>query len=304
MEFKLIQCPLPFAEPVNVLRIEDTVLDTGHPDDASTSILIEHLEGGDLKGVKQILVTHPHVDHAGGSKVLPQIGEMPHVILKGAERILDSFSDYLLQSREEQYKLLSQGDPVLLQMVEAVGKTYFPAERDFGLVNIVRAVESGDEIPVGNTALRAIAAPGHEENHMILFHEPSATLFSGDLIMNSAHFNRAPLTPDIAEYERSLQRVLELGPKLIVPSHGTPIANASEHLEKCLANVGKVKTRIMTTLETLTEATHLDLAKQIFNVADASKAGTLSLVVWCYLESLEEEGKIRLNRDSFAAMLQ
>src|SRR4030042_6657916 len=105
MDFKVVQVPLPFAEPTNLIRIGDALIDTGHIDDASTAVLFQHLDGGDLKGIKEVILTHPHVDHASASAGVPKIGEMPHTILKGAEKVINNLSEYLLKARQEQHRL-------------------------------------------------------------------------------------------------------------------------------------------------------------------------------------------------------
>lgn len=204
----------------------------------------------------------------------------------------------------EQRRLFAGDDETLLQMLQVIGGAYFPAEREYHPVNVTRIVESGDEIPVGHISFKVIYTPGHEPNHMALFHEPSGTLFSGDLIANSGHFSSAPLTSDVAAYERSLEKVLELGPRLIVPSHGDPIENPVEHVNKCMTNAQNMKREILKALEKFEEATHLKIAKDIFNATDPSKEGTLSLIVWCYLECLAEEGMISLDKDAQIARLK
>jgi glyoxylase-like metal-dependent hydrolase (beta-lactamase superfamily II) len=304
MDFKIVQIPQPFSEPTNVIRIGDTLIDTGHVDDASTAVLRDQLESGDLKGVKEVIITHPHVDHVSASAGLPEIAKMPHTVFRGAEQVIENLADYLLKAREQQRELLAGADETLSQMVEFVARAYFPAEREYGALNISRIVESGDDIRAGQVDLRVIHTPGHEANHMALFNEASGVLLSGDLIANSAHFNKAPLTPDIAQYERSLQIVLELRPKLIVPSHGHPIEDAMAHVKKCLENVNDIKGRILKSLENLGEATHVEIEREVFASADQSKAGALALVILCYLECLELEGKVSLDKASHIARLK
>ena len=304
MDFKIVQIPQPFSEPTNVIRIGDTLIDTGHVDDASTAVLRDQLESGDLKGVKEVIITHPHVDHVSASAGLPEIAKMPHTVFRGAEQVIENLAEYLLKAREQQRELLAGADETLSQMVEFVARAYFPAEREYGSLNISRIVESGDNIRAGQVDLRVIHTPGHEANHMALFDEASGVLLSGDLIANSARFNKAPLTPDIAKYERSLQIVLELQPKMIVPSHGHPIEDAMAHVRKCLANVNDMKGRILKSLENLGEATHLEIERDAIGSADPSKAGAVALVILCYLECLEVEGKVSLDKVSHIARLK
>jgi glyoxylase-like metal-dependent hydrolase (beta-lactamase superfamily II) len=304
MDFKIVPIPQPFFEQNNVIRIGDAILDTCHVDDASTKVLLAQLEEGDLKGVKTVIVTHPHIDHVGASAGLPEIGEMPHTVLRGAETVIATLGDYMLRAREEQKKLLAHRDEDLGKMIDITGNMYFPADRDYGAVNITRTVQEGDEIPAGDVVLRVVCTPGHEKNHMALLHEPSGIVFSGDLVTNNAQFNRAPLTPNIAEYERSLSRLLALGPNILVPSHGAVIDNAVEHLEKCLANVRDVKTRILEGLAKYPGTSHLELSRQVFDVTDPIKVVAVAVVTWCYLECLESEGKVVLDRDEQAASLR
>ena len=150
MEFTIVSMPQPFFEPCNVIRIGDTILDTSHVDDASTKTFLEQWKKGDLKGVKEVIATHPHIDHVGASAGVSEIGEMPHTVFKGAERVIASLGEYMLESREEQKKLLAHRDEELGKMIDFMGNLYFPADREYGAVNITRLVEEGDEIPAGN----------------------------------------------------------------------------------------------------------------------------------------------------------
>ena len=303
MDFKIVQVPQPFFEPVNLIRIGDAVLDTGHVDDASTKVVLEHFETGDLKGVTEVVVTHPHIDHVGASAGVPTLGEMPHTVLRGAEQVIVNLGEYMLGAREEQKHLLALRDPETAAMIDITGNIYFPADREYGSVNISRIVDPGDEIDLGEACLRVISTPGHEANHMALYHEPSSTVFSGDLVTNNAQFSRTPLTPNIGDYERSLYKLLELAPQRIVPSHGTVIEDGTDHLRRCLANVEDIKSRVMDALGEMGEASHLELGKQVFEVTDPLKRVALVLVTWCYLEYLESEGKVVLDRDEQMARL-
>ena len=297
MDFKIVQIPAPLFESTNVIRIGDTIIDTGHVDDASTSILLQQLESGDLRGVGEVIITHPHIDHVGASAGAPTVSEMPHILYRGAERVVENMSEYLWNSREEQKRLLPPVSEALLQTIEEIWDVYFPVQRKYHSINISKTVESGDVILAGDMILKVIHTPGHEPNHMALFHEASGTLFSGDLIANSAHFSAAPLTSNVGAYERSLERIIELSPKLIVPSHGTLIDSPMEHIETCVANLQNMKTKILNALEKLEEATNWEIIDDIFDVTDLAKRGTLALIVCYYLERLDEEGVISLDKD-------
>jgi glyoxylase-like metal-dependent hydrolase (beta-lactamase superfamily II) len=209
---------------------------------------MEELEKGALEGVRQVIVTHPHIDHAG--------------------------------------------------------PTIFPSDRTYEEVNISRFVEPDDVVEAGEVSLRVIHTPGHEASHMVLFHEPSGTLFSGDLILNSARFTRSPLALSLRDYERSLRRLLELRPKVIVPSHGDAIDNPMEHLSRCLESVKDVKRKIAEMLEDRTEATHVEIAKELFEPEDILQTIVATVSTWAYLEDLDEEGEVLLDRKEQVAQLR
>jgi len=200
----------------------------------------------------------------------------------------------MLEVRKEQLELFSLGSK---DAIREFLDSYFPVNQHYRDVNISRVVEEGEEIRVGKVTLRVIHTPGHEANHMALYHKPSGTLFSGDLIMDNAQFMYALLTSSVRDYEDSLRKVLRLKPRLIVPSHGGPIENPTEHLNKCLENVQRTKERILNTLMERGEITHFQLVESLFSAADPMGVGFLAAVVLSYLDYLEEEGKVVVRRN-------
>lgn len=296
MNFEIIKIPQPFFEPTNVIRIEDTIIDAGHVGELSTNALAEQLERGSLQDVKEVIITHPHIDHVGVSVALARLAEKPHIVFRGSEWIIQHFTEYTLQVRDEQERLLAGVNPTVGKALWEFFKIYFPLDQEYERVNISRAVEAEDEINMGDIALRVIHTPGHEVSHMALFHKSSGTLFSGDLIGKSAHFNPAPLSSSIADYEESLKRVRDLSPQLIVPAHGDVIDNPVEHVNECLANVQDMKGRILDVLEKCPEATSAEIANEIFKGSDPMKAGIQNALVLLYLERLNEEGAGCSNR--------
>lgn len=294
LDFELIRIPQPFFKPISIVRIGNIILDTGHMSDMSTKVLREQLESGKLKGTREIIITHPHVDHVGGSEALAEVAEKPHTVFKGGDKIIRDFIGYLLEVRKEQLKLFSLGsEDLVCEFLDS----YFPVNRYYRDVNICRVVEEGEEIRIGEVTLRVIHTPGHEAHHMALYHRPSGILFSGDLIAYNAQFMYAPLTSSVRDYEDSLRKVRSLNPKLIVPSHGKPIEDPIEHLNKSLENVQSTKARILNTLIERRKITHFQLTASLFKDANPMAMGFLAAVVLSYLDYLEEEGKILLERN-------
>ncbi|WP_456486275.1 MBL fold metallo-hydrolase [Candidatus Alkanophaga liquidiphilum] len=118
--------------------------------------------------VRHIVVSHVHLDHAGGAGVLAK--ELPNakvVVHKvGAPHLIDPS------------RLLRSASKALGQMRDAYGlEKVVPvaAER-------VVPVDDGDVIDVGSHRLKVIYAPGHASHHICLYDEKSNGIFTGDAV--------------------------------------------------------------------------------------------------------------------------
>ena len=58
----------------------------------------------------------------------------------------------------------------------------FPKE----LLRAYGPLTDGEAVPAGDTVVRAIHTPGHSPDHLAFRHEPSATIFTGDLVVQGS----------------------------------------------------------------------------------------------------------------------
>ena len=70
-----------------------------------------------------------------------------------------------------------------------------------------RPAGDGDVIVAAEEPLTALHTPGHSPDHMAFWHQPSGTIFTGDL----------------AQYLASLERLLALAPRRLLPAHGPAV---------------------------------------------------------------------------------
>jgi glyoxylase-like metal-dependent hydrolase (beta-lactamase superfamily II) len=72
--------------------------------------------------------------------------------------------------------------------------------------------------------LQALHTPGHSPDHLAFWHQPSGTIFTGDLVVQGSsvmiHWSRGG---DLAQYLASLERLLSLEPRRLLPAHGPAI---------------------------------------------------------------------------------
>ncbi len=105
--------------------------------------------------VEKILLTHGHIDHAGGAGELAQKLGLP---IEGPQREESFWIDQLVaQSR-------SFG---------------FPPAQAF---TPDRWLEDGDTVTVGRQTLQVLHTPGHTPGHVVFFHAPSKLALVGDVL--------------------------------------------------------------------------------------------------------------------------
>ncbi|MGH9091075.1 MAG: MBL fold metallo-hydrolase [Acidimicrobiales bacterium] len=180
---------------------------------SSVPVLLEALDRlglgpDDLAGV---VVTHIHLDHAGGvgdvAKAFPRATVYVHE--KGARHLADPTR--LVSSASRVY------GPLLDSLYGRLEAT--PAER-------LHVLEDGEEIRVGpDRVLVAVDSPGHAKHHVGLHDSVSGILFAGDAVgvrLPDAGVLR-PSTPppdfDLDQALRSLRRFAERRPSGIALAH-------------------------------------------------------------------------------------
>jgi glyoxylase-like metal-dependent hydrolase (beta-lactamase superfamily II) len=86
-----------------------------------------------------------------------------------------------------------------------------------------RSIDDGEEIRVGGESITVLRTPGHSPDHVAFWHEPSRTIFSGDLVtVGTSVMIHASRGGNLIDYMASLERLLVLEPRVLLPAHGDP----------------------------------------------------------------------------------
>lgn len=181
--------------------------------------------GFELSQIKYVVLTHIHLDHAGGTglimKELPEAELIVHP--RGARHMISP--EKLIESvksvyGEEEYKKL-YGDIIGV-----------PGDR-------VKSISGGESIYIGNKKLTMIDAPGHAKHHNIVYDESSGSIFSGDAFgigYPGFRYKKGDLifpstSPVQFEPETAIQTyrmITELEPERILLTHFGSIENIKE----------------------------------------------------------------------------
>jgi len=184
--------------------------------------------GREPEEITHVLVTHVHLDHAGGAGALLRHAPRAsvHVHPRGAKHLADP--SRLLASATQLYG--GRMDELWGEMLPV------PADR-------LVVLQDGDEVRVGHRRLAAVDTPGHAWHHHA-YHDPDARLvFTGDvggIRLRHARYVSAPTPPpDIAldAWEQSLRRLRALDAAMLLPTHFGGVADPAWHLDDLAARL-------------------------------------------------------------------
>jgi hydroxyacylglutathione hydrolase len=197
------------APLINVYLVDDVLIDAGRRWDRKR--ILKAIEGRELSVVA---LTHVHADHQGMADAVCSSRGIPLACHE---------ADVERMEREPTREELKAQHPVARLVMKAWQGPPHPVER---------ALEEGDEI----AGFRVVHAPGHTAGSVVYFRESDRVAIAGDVIRN---LNYATLRPklaeppsffneDSAENRRSIRKLADLQPSLILPGHGGAVRDMDE----------------------------------------------------------------------------
>lgn len=165
--------------------------------------------------VRWVVVTHAHLDHAGGASAL--LAACPNATLlahpRAARHLIDPgklvASATAVYGEERFAAIYGRIDPI-------------PSER-------VRALEDGESFELGGAKMRVFHTAGHARHHFVVDDPTLATVYTGDTfglvyprLQRAGRFafpSTSPTDFDPVEARKSVARVLALGEQAACPTH-------------------------------------------------------------------------------------
>src|SRR4051812_2465024 len=173
-------------------------------------------------------------------------------------------------------------------------------EKDARYAVRIQPLTNGDRIAAGDDELVVVHTPGHSPDHVCLWHAASRTLFGGDLLIaGGTVVIPASRGGRLADYLRSLERVLALNPAVVLPAHGPDIERPADLIRGNLAHRARRELQVVEALSR-GPATPPMLVAAIYDPLPE----TLQRLAWesvlAHLLKLVEEGRATVDGDRYS----
>jgi len=198
--------------------------------------------GVDRSEVRRVLVTHIHLDHAGGlgaaAADFPKAAVFVHE--RGAPHMIEP-SRLAASAR----RAWGPASDLLWGPIEPV-----PADR-------IVPLRGGEVLPLRGGELRPIYTPGHAQHHLAFFDTGIGALLTGDAAgvrLEGSPWPRPAIPPpdlDLEALFSSLAEMVRLSPRMVLYSHFGPSTDA-------LRELGSYREEVVAWRETALEAAQVD----------------------------------------------
>jgi glyoxylase-like metal-dependent hydrolase (beta-lactamase superfamily II) len=184
-------------------RRRNVMIDSGLPNTFElTQSCLEEI-GLQTSDIDMVLLTHEHIDHAGGAAL------MPRSCLIAAHRLAAN-------------KLALKDEFSLMNHAFAIDTDHF---------EIDVCLEQGSVIELGSHQLEIIHTPGHCSGAICIYEHQNRVLFSADTIMANGIVGGVLGSGNISDYVQSLKRLRSWRIDLLLPGHGHNSAQAAESID-------------------------------------------------------------------------
>ena len=236
---------------------EVAVIDPGPDDPNHIHTLLENLKG---ERITHILVTHCHLDHSPGARLLQQLSGAPTF----------AFGPHGTHGEED-------GD----SGEEGIDLAFTPDV----------TLEDGETFLVGNVEFECVYTPGHTSNHMCFARRQSGDLFTGDHVMAWSTSVIIPPYGNMADYISSLRRLLTRADVRYWPTHGPALDDPHPYVESLIAHRMQ---RMSDILELLDQGPQriADMVKPLYPGLDPRLIGGASRSMFASILYLMQNGEI------------
>jgi len=276
---------IPYAHSLLVEGEKDILVDTGLGEDMLRRLKRE-------RNVGLVLNSHYHRDHNSGNWIFHDVPVRIHNL---DAPMLNSLAVYFRQMGVTGRKDAASIRKFTLEFIPHIQGP------------VAGTFKGGDAFHFGGPMLEVVHLPGHSPGHSGFFEPKSGTLFSADICPDSFGPWYGHACASIEDFEMSIDRIVSLGPKTMLPAHSAPLRRGlMDELRRYKGRIDGRTQRILSMLERPKSLTELLEAHPIYG----SYGGALKLpfcfweetMIRKHLERLLGQKRIRRAGRSFIAI--
>jgi len=159
-------------------------------------------------------------------------------------------------------------------------------------------VHDGDALDIGGIMLKVIHTPGHTADSVCFYMQERRILFTGDHILGLGTPVISRISGDMAQYIKSLERLLKYPIRLICPGHGPPVREPHRKIKELISHRKEREQQILSSLrygrKSLTE-----LVAEIYPELDQRLVELAKSQVTAHLKKLVEEDKVSVSGEEY-----
>lgn len=257
-----IVLPQPFYAPNNIYIIlsqEPAMIDTGFI--LNLGILQRSLKkiGLSLHKIHHIFYTHNHIDHISAALSIHYYSNAKTYGMRGMADSMGNFISYLQNFNRGETRLFykaihspserKQKVTQLFNHWNSFYKAYSTAKKVDPVIKMDVDLVEGDVIDIGGREIGFIHTPGHNLWHLTPYILGEGIYFTGDLILGNISSIYAEIDGNLNDYQKTLNRLLNLPIKRILPGHGEEPADAKKAIKTLLKTLQLLERGVMRRLK-------------------------------------------------------
>ena len=186
--------------------MENVIFDSGMPNSSDEILKSLRKIGINPDSTRYILLTHRHIDHAGGSATL----------LDALHKASVGIHPFSAKHLANPSKIYEGGRELFGNFATRMGQVQNSS---------IKTLQDGEEISVGQEVVKAIHSPGHTSDHISYYIPSKRTIFCGDVV-GSCYTQTKKASPtciypsfNYTEYKTTIERIRSIDFETIVFSH-------------------------------------------------------------------------------------
>lgn len=303
-----VKIPQPFYEPNNIHILtgpEPTLIDSGYVQ--NLGLLQRALRQIDLSlaKIRHVFYTHDHLDHITAALVMRFYSGAHLYGMQGMAGAVGNYTKHMDKMQRAMDRLIYKAhrDPKLraellsrfreawtgfLQSVRSSRKVDPHLRMDTELVE-------GDVVSIGNREIGFLYTPGHNHWHLSPYILGEGIYFTGDLVLENVSSIYAELDGNLQDYHDSLERLLRLPIKRLLPAHGSEPEDPKRQIRLVNKTLSLMERGVVRRLKENNHDLHeLAVGSMGEKIVGSGHYPTGLAVMHAIVQKLQEQGNVRI----------